>query len=138
MDRIPLYARGGAVIPMWPVAPDRADGYQPRSTELHVVVPGRRRHVQLAAGRGRRRHHRCRARGLPAYGLHSEPGRPHGDAAGPHQRDGYPEFVREEFVLIIRGAHPCEVRIDGVDHRVTDGRVRFDNNGGNFDALFNV
>ena len=30
MDRIPLYARGGAVIPMWPEAPPSTAGYHPR------------------------------------------------------------------------------------------------------------
>ena len=40
MDRIPLYARGGAVIPMWPEAPPSTDGYHPTVIELHVFVPG--------------------------------------------------------------------------------------------------
>ena len=39
MDRIPLYARGGAVIPMWTDAPASTDGYHPRAVELHVFVP---------------------------------------------------------------------------------------------------
>ena len=30
MDRIPLYARGGAVIPMWPDAPPSTAGHHPR------------------------------------------------------------------------------------------------------------
>ena len=40
MDRIPLFARGGAVIPMWPEAPPSTDGYHPSVIELHVFVPG--------------------------------------------------------------------------------------------------
>ncbi len=40
MDRIPLFARGGAVIPMWPQAPPSTDGYHPPVIELHVFVPG--------------------------------------------------------------------------------------------------
>ena len=40
MDRIPLFARGGAVIPMWPEAPPSTDGHHPSVIELHVFVPG--------------------------------------------------------------------------------------------------
>ena len=39
MDRIPLYARGGAVIPMWPQAPPSTAGHHPRAIELHLFVP---------------------------------------------------------------------------------------------------
>ncbi len=138
MDRLPLYARGGAVIPMWPVAPDRADGYQPRSTELHVVVPAvDGTHTSLlveddgattAAESGAFR--RTVFTLSRAGGTVTVRARTSGA--------GYPEFVREEFVLIIRGAHPCDVRVDGVGHRVTDDRVRFGNHGGDFDATFTV
>jgi alpha-glucosidase len=38
MDRIPLYARAGAVIPMWPSAPASTDE-RPDVIELHVFVP---------------------------------------------------------------------------------------------------
>jgi alpha-glucosidase len=38
-DRIPVYARAGAVIPMWPQAPDSTAGYQPELVELHLFVP---------------------------------------------------------------------------------------------------
>ena len=38
MDRIPLYARSGAVIPMWPSAPASTDE-RPDTIELHVFVP---------------------------------------------------------------------------------------------------
>ena len=40
MDRIPILARGGAVIPLWPSAPASAGGYQPTTVELHLYVPG--------------------------------------------------------------------------------------------------
>nr|BFE70361.1 hypothetical protein GCM10020092_036620 [Actinoplanes digitatis] len=136
MDRIPLYARGGAVIPMWPHAPEHADGYQPRGTELHVVVPtGDGTHLSLlveddgvttAAEDGALR--RTVFTLTRAGGTVTVAARTSGD--------GYPEFVREEFVLVIRGAHPREVRVDGADHPVTGARVRFGNTGGDFTATF--
>jgi len=138
MDRIPLYARGGAVIPMWPHAPDHADGYQPRSTDLQVVVPaGDGTHTSLlveddgatsaAAGGAFRRTAFTLTRAGCTVTM-----------AARTSGDGYPEFVRDEFVLVFRGAHPDEVRVDGVDHRVSDARVRFSNHGGDFDATFTV
>jgi alpha-glucosidase len=138
MDRIPLYARGGAVIPMWPHAPEHADGYQPRSTELHVVVPaGDGTHTSVlveddgttiaAEGGAVRRTVFTLTRTGRVVTVHAR-------TSG----DGYPEFVRDAFVLVIRGAHPHEVRVDGVDHRVTGARVRFTNHGGDFDATFTV
>ena len=39
MDRIPLFARGGAVIPMWTEAPASTAGYQPTAVELHLFIP---------------------------------------------------------------------------------------------------
>lgn len=39
MDRIPLYARAGAAIPMWPEAPASTDGYHPEVIDLHVFDP---------------------------------------------------------------------------------------------------
>ncbi len=39
MDRIPVFARGGSVVPMWPEAPPSTAGYHPSSIELHVFVP---------------------------------------------------------------------------------------------------
>src|SRR5215218_7954917 len=39
LDRIPIYARAGAVIPMWPEAPASTNDYQPAVVELHVFVP---------------------------------------------------------------------------------------------------
>jgi alpha-glucosidase len=138
MDRIPLYARGGAVIPMWPQAPQRADRYQPRSTDLHVVVPavdGTHTSV-LVEDDGVSTAAECGAFRRTVLSLRRD-----GHTVTVQARtcgDGYPEFVREEFVLIIRGAHPCEIRVDGVDHRVTDEQVRLRNHGGDFDATFTV
>src|SRR5688572_4437063 len=39
MDRIPLYARAGSVVPMWPEAPASTSGHRPTTLELHVFVP---------------------------------------------------------------------------------------------------
>lgn len=38
-ERIPLFARAGATIPMWTQAPPSTDGYRPEVVELHVFDP---------------------------------------------------------------------------------------------------
>ena len=38
-DRIPVFARGGAVIPLWTGAPQTTQGHFPEEIELRVIVP---------------------------------------------------------------------------------------------------
>lgn len=100
MDRIPLFARGGAVIPMWPEAPPSTDGYHPTVIELHVFVP---------AGDG-----------VWTSELHEDDGlttgggflrttftlRRSGDdvtLTAATVGDGYPEHARERFELVAHG-----------------------------------
>jgi alpha-glucosidase len=39
LERIPVFVRAGAVVPMWPEAPTSTDGYAPETVELHVFEP---------------------------------------------------------------------------------------------------
>ena len=39
LERIPLFVRAGAAIPMWAEAPASTDGYRPETIELHVFEP---------------------------------------------------------------------------------------------------
>ncbi|MEO6999365.1 MAG: glycoside hydrolase family 31 protein, partial [Terracoccus sp.] len=39
MDRIPLYARAGAAIPLWPDVPASTTAYSPETIDLHVFDP---------------------------------------------------------------------------------------------------
>ncbi|HLO98195.1 MAG TPA: TIM-barrel domain-containing protein, partial [Fimbriimonas sp.] len=39
LDRIPVFARAGAVIPMWPEAPPSTMGYHPEAIDLNIMVP---------------------------------------------------------------------------------------------------
>ena len=103
MERIPIYARGGAVIPLWPDAPASTAGYHPSLIELHLFVPERDGTyasmlqeddgLTFAAGDGA-----CyrttftvtrRANRLTVQA----------DVEG----DGYPEFARRAFELVLHG-----------------------------------
>jgi alpha-glucosidase len=115
MEHIPVFARGGAVIPMWPEAPDSTDGYHPAVIELHLFVPtvdGEHRSLlqeddglTFAADRGQR----CRTELTVTRAGHRLELR--ADVDG----DGYPEFAREAFRLVVHGAQPASVRLDGED-----------------------
>jgi alpha-glucosidase len=132
MDRIPLYARGGAVIPMWPEAPPTT-AYFPATVELHLFVPG--------------------ADGTHRTFLHEDDGLTVAAQDGASYRTtfevtrrgtaitlraevsgrGFPEFARREFRLFVRGA-AADVTVDGEPVPTTDGYVVIPNAGTGFAA----
>jgi alpha-glucosidase len=132
MDRIPVYARGGAVIPMWPEAPSSTAGHHPQVVELHLFVPGEDGTVTsflqeddgltfAAAGGARYRTTVELTRAGDRLTLRA-------DVDG----DGYPEFARQAFHLVLHGADGATARLDGADAAVEDGRVAIPNAGTGF------
>ncbi len=136
MDRIPLYARGGAVIPMWPAAPPSTAGHHPRVIELHAFVPGRDGSrdsmlqeddgLSTAALRGARyrtsfrltRHGRTVTLGARVDG------------------DGFPEFARSAFQLVIHGAIPATVLLDGKRIEASERGFEIEGPARDFTAAF--
>jgi len=39
LEVVPLFARAGSVVPLWPEAPPTTDGYEPTSIDLHIFPP---------------------------------------------------------------------------------------------------
>jgi len=138
MDRIPLYARAGAVVPMWPEAPPSTAGHHPAAIELHLFVPtgdGTHRSflqeddgLTLAARDG------ARYRTTFEVARRGDRVTLRADVDG----DGYPEFAREAFVLVVHGAAPATVTVDGEALEVRDGRVAIANAGTGFAAELGV
>ena len=113
MDRIPIHARGGAVVPMWPEAPQTTHGHHPEVVALHAFVP--------------------LADGTHTSMLVEDDGLTHGTTQGAHVRttftltrdgdqvtiegtasgDGYPEFRRRAFDLHVHGATPTDLTWSG-------------------------
>jgi alpha-glucosidase len=132
MDRIPIYARAGAVIPMWPEAPDSTYGYHPAAVELHLFVPASDGVYQsmlqeddgltFAALEG--------ARYRTAFTL-ARAGAELTLNAGV-SGDGYPEFIRERFVLVLHGAAPEEAYLDDTMIIGNGGRFEIPNSGVGF------
>jgi alpha-glucosidase len=129
VDRIPIYARGGAVIPMWPEAPASTNDYHPDVVELHLFVPTSdavyRSILQeddgltFAAMRGARyRTTFTVERAGAQLTIKAE-------VSG----DGYPEFRRERFVLVFHGRAPDAAQLDDVMITGADGRFEIPNRG---------
>jgi alpha-glucosidase len=121
MDRIPIYARAGAVIPMWPQAPASTDGYHPSVVELHVFVPPEDGSYTSflqeddgltfdAADGARYRTTLTLTRNGSALTL-----------SGSVDGQGYPEFAREAFRVVVHGApvEPALLPNAGTDFAVS-------------------
>ncbi|MDQ4503592.1 TIM-barrel domain-containing protein [Sinomonas sp. ASV322] len=136
MDRIPLYARAGAVIPMWAEAPPSTYGYAPGAVELHVFAPAEDgAHesflqeddgLTLAAADG--------ARVRTEFAV-SRAGRRVTVDAGVTGA-GFPGFARGEFVVVLHGASPPAATVDGVKVTVEGGRLTIRTSGQPFRLEF--
>jgi alpha-glucosidase len=138
MDRIPIYARGGAVIPMWPSAPPSTAGHHPTVVELHLFVP---------TGGGTRESFLQEDDGLTTAALEGARFRTtfrvarRADRVAVEARvdgDGYPEFAREAFHLVIHGAAPARIVVDGAPVDERDGHYVIANAGQDFTAEFDL
>ena len=130
MDRIPLYARGGAVVPMWGTAPSSTADHHPTSVELHLFLPlddGTTSRsllqeddgVSFAAADG--------ARIRTSFTVTRDGSRV--SLEGRVDGSGYPELARTAFHLIVHGADPAVVRVDDQQVERTDGIFVIPNSG---------
>lgn len=138
MDRIPIYARGGAVIPMWPAAPPSTAGYHPSAIELHLFIP---------AADGAHQSLLLEDDGLTFAALTGARYRTVFEVTRRAKRvtlraqvdgDGYPEFSREAFHLTIHGAAPGTLLVDGVELRPMGPHFVLANAGRGFAAEFDL
>ena len=139
MERIPIFARAGAVIPMWPEAPASTDGYHPAAIELHLFVPqadGTRRSLLQEDDGITPAALETGARYRTAFEVTRL-----GDRVtlrAEVEGDGYPEFAREELRLVLHGAAPAAVEVDGARVEAHGGRVAIANAGTGFAVEFDV
>jgi len=136
MDRIPIYARGGAVIPMWAQAPATTKEHHPEVVELHVFVPlADGTHTsRLVEDDGLTFAAREGACYDTTFTLTRSGGSVEVDASV--EGRGYPEFARQAFHLVVHGASPSAVTVDGAEVAATDGGFRIPNAGNGFRASF--
>ncbi|MFE4078163.1 TIM-barrel domain-containing protein [Paenarthrobacter sp. YIM B13468] len=136
MDRIPLYARAGAVIPMWDEVPASTAGYEPGTLELHVFVPAsdgtsasflqEDDGLTFAANDGGRvRTGFTLTRSGTRLTLLAE-------ASG----DGFDGFARQQFDVVVHGAEPEAATLDGAPVSVHGSRITVPNTGQGFTVEF--
>jgi alpha-glucosidase len=138
MDRIPLYARAGALVPMWPQAPASTAGHHPTAIELHLFVPD---------GDGTTRSLLQEDDGLTFAALDGARYRTTFEVVREGARvtlraevdgDGYPEFARDAFHLVVHGADVETVTVDGAAVGARDRRFAIPNLGSGFTAQLDV
>jgi alpha-glucosidase len=104
MERIPIFARAGAVLPMWPEAPASTANHHPRAIELHLFVPledgTHRSFLQEDDGVTTAALHGARYRTTFEVTRRGNRVTLRGEVEG----DGYPEFAREAFHVVVHGA----------------------------------
>jgi len=123
---------------MWPEAPESTDGHHPEVVELHLFVPaadGTTRSVlreddglTFAAADGAHR------RTTLVVERRGETVTLRGDVDG----DGYPEFRRQSFRLVLHGATVEHVEHGGEVVEATDGAFVLPNSGQAFDVRLRV
>jgi alpha-glucosidase len=138
IERIPMFARGGRVIPMFCEAPASTLGYHPDTLDLLVVVP--------------------ESDGVFQSDLQEDDGVSFAALTGAHLRtrfvltrsakrihvvatvsgNGYPEFRRARYRLIVLNADPVHATVDGAPLVFRDGQAEIDNRGSGFQLAFDV
>lgn len=136
MDRIPVFVRAGAVVPMWGDVPASTAGHHPDLVELHVHVPSEdaRETSVLCEDDGLTvaAEHGARLRTTVTLTRRGSSVELRGDVDG----DGFPELARRTLRLVLHGAAPERVVVDGRPTRVTGGRVELANAGEPFLVTF--
>ncbi len=132
LDRIPLYARAGAVVPMWAHAPASTAEPVPDTVELHLYVPAAdgTTHGELVEDDGLTLAvldgaYRRTAFAVSRSGAEIE-------LVATVTGDGFPEMGRTHVALVVHGASPASVRVDGVTVEPVKGRFRFADAGSGF------
>ena len=138
LDRIPIYVRGGAVVPMWPEAPPSTAGYHPGAIDLHLFVPSTDgSHTSLLAeDDGLTFALQEGACYRTTFTLTREGARV--TLVGAVDGAGYPEFRRESFRLVLHGASPDTILLDGGPVTREGTGFVVPNTGTDFTARFEV
>ena len=138
LDRIPIFARGGRVIPTYAAPPPSTMGHYPDALELHVVIP--------------------EEDGDYYSELHEDDGLSDAFMRGSFVRttfcvsrkrdrlrvtakvtgEGFPEFRRKRFHLVFRGGAAEPIGSGSLEARARSGRFEIDNAGEAFDLAFSV
>lgn len=132
MDYIPLYARGGSVIPMWPQAPSSTMNYHPETIELHVFIPDEDGvfHSLLHEDDGDTFAFRDGAFYRTDFVLRKAGAQITLEATV--SGNGYQAFVRKEYRIVFHGGIRKQVQVNGSTVSVVDQTLSLANTATSF------
>lgn len=138
LERIPVFARAGAVIPLFEQAPESTSGFFPELLELHVSVPQEAltRTSALYEDDGWSFAYRDGAFVKTEIELERR-----GDRltlVAQRSGDGFPEFRRQALRVVLRGARATAAELGGRTLPIEDGAVRFENAGEPFELVIRL
>jgi alpha-glucosidase len=137
LDRIPLFARGGAVIACHETTLQSTAEHQTESLELHLFVPAEDVELRsiLHEDDGKTKAHEKGAflRTTFTTTRRGRELRLRGVVTG----QGYPEHRRRRFTLVVHG-NVQKVELNGHELPATAGRASFDNRGESFEVLLEL
>jgi alpha-glucosidase len=138
LERIPVFARGGYVIPMYAEAPQSTMDHQPDVLELHVIVPEEDGETfsELQEDDGLTNAHQRGAflRTRFAVARHGSKVTVTARSSG----DGFPEHRRTRVRFVLRGFLGEKALLNGRELAVRDGRFECQNRGENLDLAFTL
>lgn len=134
LDRVPLFARGGSIVPTWAKAPASTMGYYPELVELNLFIPAQDGEFvsELREDDGVSNAHEAGAFLHTTFVVVRA-----GDqikVRATVKGDGFKEFKRQTLRLVVRGDSVGQVRINGDLRDAPGGKVDFLNRG----EAFNV
>jgi alpha-glucosidase len=137
LDRIPLFARGGRIIPTYRTAPASTMNHHPEEIELHVVVPDEDGEFfsQLHEDDGTTLAFQSGAYLRTTFCLTRQRDRVRVSARV--VGEGYPEFRRRAFRLVFHGCPVDKVELHGGEVHVNGG-YSLENRGEGFELSFLV
>jgi len=132
MDYIPLYARGGAVIPTWPHVPQSTMDFHPEEIELHVFIPDEdgETHSRLDEDDGLTFASREGAHYRTGFVLTRKGSQI--TLAASVSGNGYREFSRKRFLLRFHGPDVGKIVINGGQVHAVNAVIIFPNAAQNF------
>jgi alpha-glucosidase len=138
LGRVPLFARGGAILPLWEEAPATTRGFLPERLELAVCVPsedGRRTSV-LYEDDGLTTAYRQGSSYLTRLECERHAGllRIRGTTTGA----GFPGFRRESLRVRFCGAAPKQVKLNGVPVILDEATFVFPHRNESFELLARI
>jgi alpha-glucosidase len=138
LDRIPVFARGGYVIPMHERAPLSTMDHQPELLELHVIVPGEDGETLSDLQEDDGLTHACQSGAFLRTRFSVVRRGALVTVSAQSSGKGFPEFRRTRLRIVLRGFSGDRVLLNGHETALLDSRFDCENRGEPLEFSFSV